>query len=64
VGCAGTRLFRSLSARRAGLQGTPAGRAGEREGLPCGSPIARRPDPGQAPGIKDSQAWPCYFFAS
>jgi hypothetical protein len=68
---------RSLRAhgRRCGLAGrpgregrgckAPAGRAAStRGGIPCGSPIARRPRPGQAPWVKDSRAWPCYFFAS
>jgi hypothetical protein len=29
-----------------------------------GSPIARRPGPGQAPGVKDSQAWAVLFLPS
>jgi hypothetical protein len=53
--------WRGIRERRAGVAGHRAGTAGEHGGLPYGSPIARR-GPGQAPGVKDSQASlrPCY----
>jgi len=43
------------------VQGT-GGRAGEHGGASRDSPIARRPGPGQAPGVTGPQAWAVLFL--